>query len=70
MVSGVSVGETEVEAAGITDNRNQLLLLALGLVTSVGENSFLGSHLAVVLDVLRHGEVRDGSSGYGDGMVA
>ena len=70
MVSGVSVGQTEVQPAGITDNGNQLLLLALRLVTSVGEHSFLGSHLAVVLDVLRHGEVRDGSSGYGDGMVA
>ena len=70
MVSGMSVGQTEVQLAGITDDGNQLLLLTLGLVTSVREHRLLGSHLAVVLDVFRHGEVRDSSSGHGDRLVA
>ena len=70
MVSGMSVGQTEVQLAGITEDGNQLLLLTLGLVTSVREHRLLGSHLAVVLDVFRHGEVRNSSSGHGDGLVA
>ena len=70
MVSGMSVGQTEVQPAGITHDGDQLLLLTLGLVTSVREHLLLGSHQAVVLDVFRHGEVRDGPAGHGDGLVA
>ena len=70
MVSGMSVGQTEVQLAGITDDGNQLLLLTFGLVAPVGEHRLFGAHLAVVLDVFRHSKVRDGSAGYGDGLVA
>ena len=70
MVSGMSVGQTEVQPAGITHDGDQLLLLTLGLPAPVGEHRLLGAQLAVVLDVFRHGQVRDGASGYGDGLAA
>ena len=70
MICRVSVGQTEVQFAGLTDTRHQLLLLTLGLPASVGEHRLLGAQLAVVLDVFRHGKVRDGSTGYRDGLVA
>ena len=70
MVSGMSVGQTEVQPAGLAHDGNQLLLLTLGLPAPVGEHRLLGAQLAVVLDVFRHGEVRDGSAGHGDGLVA
>ena len=66
----MSVGQTEVQSAGLTDQGDQLLLLTLGLPAPVGEHRLLGAQLAVVLDVFRHGKVRDGSAGYGDGLVA
>ena len=70
MVSGMSVGQTEVQSAGLTDQGDQLLLLTLGLPAPVGEHRLFGADLAVVLDVFRHGEVRDSSSGHGDRLVA
>ena len=66
----MSVGQTKVQFAGLTDQGDQLLLLTLSLPASVGEHRLLGAELAVVLDVFRHGKVRDGSTGYGDGLVA
>ena len=66
----MSVGQTEVQSAGLTDQGDQLLLLTLGLPAPVGEHRLLGAELAVVLDVFRHGKVRDGSPGYRDGLVA
>jgi hypothetical protein len=38
MVLRVAVGKAEVEMAGGADQRHQLLLLTLGLVTPVREN--------------------------------
>ena len=70
MVSGMSVGQTEIQPAGLAHDGNQLLLLTLGLVTPVREHRLLGADLAVVLDVFRDGQVRDGASGYGDGLAA
>ena len=70
MVSGMSVGQTEVQSAGLTHDGDQLLLLALGLVTPVREHRLLGAKLTVVLDVFRHDQVRDGSSRYWDGLAA
>jgi len=64
------VGQTEVEPAGGTDARHQLLLLTLRLVALVGEDLLLGPHLAVVLNVGGHHEVRDGTSGDWDGLAA
>ena len=64
------MSQTEVQFAAVTDAGHQLLLLALGLVTPVREHRLLGADLAVVLDVFRHGQVRDGASGYGDGLAA
>ena len=70
MVCRVSVSQTEVQFAAVTDARHQLLLLALGLVTLVGEDLGLLPSLAVVLDVLRHGVVRDAVPGHRDGLAA
>ena len=70
MICRVSVGQTEVQFAAVTDARHQLLLLALGLVALVGEDLGLLPGLAVVLDVLRHGVVRDAAPGHGDGLAA
>ena len=70
VVSRVSVGQTEVQFAGLTDTRHQLLLLTLGLVAPVGEDLLLGPDLTVVLDVFGDGQVRDGSSGHRDGLTA
>ena len=70
VVSRVSVGQTEVQFAGLTDTRHQLLLLTLGLVAPVGEDFLLGPDLTVVLDVFGDGQVRDCSSGHRDGLTA
>jgi len=70
VVSRVSVGQTEVQLAGLTDTRHQLLLLTLGLVAPVGEDLLLGPDLTVVLDVFGDCQVRDGSSGHRDGLTA
>ena len=55
MICRVSVGQTEVQFAGLTDTRHQLLLLTLGLVALVGEDLLLGADLTVVLNVVGHG---------------
>lgn len=62
MVSGVSVGKTEVEPADGTDTWHQLLLLTLRLVALVRKHLLLRPHLAVVFYVGRDCEVRHGSS--------
>ena len=49
MISWVAVSQTEVQFAGITDQRHQLLLLALALVTLVRE------HLLFRLDLEHQG---------------
>ena len=70
MVCWMSVSQTEVQFADVTDARHQFLLLALGLVALVGEDLGLLPGLAVVLDVLRHGVVRDAAPGYRNGLTA
>lgn len=70
MICRVSVSQTEVQFAAVTDARHQLLLLALGLVALVGEDLGLLPRLAVVLDVLRHCVVRDAAPGHRDGLAA
>ena len=70
MVSWVSVSQTEVQLAAVTDAGHQLLLLALGLVALVGEDLGLLPSLAVVLDVLRHGVIRDTAPAHWDGLTA
>ena len=70
MICRVSVGQTEVQFAGLTDTRHQLLLLTLGLVALVGEDLLLSADLTVVLNVVGHGQVRHGSSADRDGLAA
>ena len=70
MVSWVSVSQTEVQFAAVTDAGHQLLLLALGLVAFVGEDLGLLPGLAVVLYVLRHGVIRDTAPAHRDGLTA
>ena len=70
MICRVSVGQTEVQFAGLTDTRHQLLLLTLGLVALVGEDLLLGADLTVVLNVVGHGQVGHGSSADRDGLAA
>lgn len=70
VVSWVSVGQTEVQFAGLTDTRHQLFLLTLRLVAPVGEDLLLGPDLTVVLDVFGDGQVRDGPPGHRDGLTA
>ena len=65
----MSVGQTKVKFARITDAGHQLLLLALGLVAPVGEDLVLGPHLTVVLDVGGHHQVRHRPSGHRDWLV-
>ena len=64
MISWMSVSQAKVEFARITDAGHQLLLLALGLVASVGEDLVLGPDLTVVLNVGGHHCVRYRSSGH------
>jgi len=64
------VSEAEVELAGLTDTRHQLLLLTLGLVALVGEDLLLGPDLTVVLYMLGDGQVGDGASVHRDGLIA
>jgi len=70
VISWVSVSQTEVQFAAVTDARHQLLLLTLGLVAFVGEDLGLLPGLAVVLDVLRHGVIRDTAPAHRDGLTA
>ena len=49
MISWVAVSQTEVQFAGITDQRHQLLLLTPALVALVRE------HLLFRLDLEHHG---------------
>ena len=70
MVSWVSVSQTEVQFAAVTDAGHQLLLLALGLVALVGEDLGLLPSLAVVLNVLRHGVIGDTAPAHRDGLTA
>ena len=70
MVSWVSVSQTEVQFAAVTDAGHQLLLLALGLVALVGEDLGLLPSLAVVLNVLRHGVIRDTAPAHRYGLTA
>ena len=42
----MAVGKAKVELARVTDDLDQLLLLALGLVTPVGEHFLFGRRLA------------------------
>ena len=58
------MGQAEVQFASITDAGHQLLLLALGLVASVGEDLVLGPDLTVVLNVGGNNCVRYRSSGH------
>jgi len=70
VICGVSVSQTEVQFAHIADERHQLLLLALSLVALVAEHLGLLPGLAVVLDVLRHGVVRDAAPAHWDRLTA
>ena len=70
VVSRMSVSQAEVQLAGLTDTRHQLLLLTLGLVALVGEDLLLSADLTVVLNVVGHGQVRHGSSADRDGLAA
>ena len=69
VVRRVTVSEAKVELAHVADAGHQLLLLAPVLVALVGEDPGLGAGLAIVLDVLGHGEVGDGAPGHGDGLA-
>lgn len=51
MISWVAVSQTEVQFAGITDQRHQLLLLALALVTLVREHLLFRLDLTIVFNV-------------------
>ena len=60
----MSVSQTEVQFAAVTDAGHQLLLLALGLVAPVGEDLVLGPDLTVVLNVGGNHHVGHRSSGH------
>lgn len=70
MIRGVSVSQTEVQCAHGAGERHQLPLLALDLVALVAEHLSLLPSLAVVLDVLRHGVVRDAAPAHWDRLTA